>query len=104
MFTNSQIERELGKAMKWIGALLIASGLLAAAVVVPSLFKPEIVYLEATDVPFRVKPANIWTQDVPNSEHKDTCIFTNYECDEQFYLIIKNLKDNCCLEELVEQS
>ena len=90
--------------MKWVGALLIASGLLAAAVITPSLFKPEIVYLEAEKVPFRVKPMNVWTRDIPNSEHEDKCIFTNYECDEQFYLIIKNLKDNCCLEELVEKS
>ena len=90
--------------MKWIAALLIASGLLAAAVITPSLFKPEIVYLEAIKVPFRVKPINVWTQDVPNSEHEDKCIFTNYECDEQFFLIIENLEDNCCVEELVEQS
>ena len=90
--------------MKWIGALLIASGLLAAAVITPSLFKPKIVYLEATKVPFRVKPANVWTQQVPNSDHKDKCIFTNYECDEQFYLIIEDLGDNCCVEELIAES
>lgn len=82
----------------------MASGLLAAAVITPSLFKFEIVYLEATKVPFRVTPMNVWTRDVSNSEHEDKCIYTNYECDEQFYLIIENLKDNCCLEELVEQS
>ena len=104
MFANSQIKRELEKAMKWIGALLIASGLLAVAVFAPSLFKPEIVYLEATKVPFRVKPMNVWTRDVPNSEHEDKCIFTDYECDEQFYLIIENLKDNCCVEELTTES
>ena len=90
--------------MKWIAALLIASGLLAAAVFVPSLFKPKIVYLEATDVPFRLKPANIWTQDVPNSDHRDKCIFTNYECDEQFYLILEDLEDTCCVEELITES
>ena len=90
--------------MKWIGALLIASGLLAAAVVAPPLFKSEIVYLEATDVPFRVKPANIWTQDVPNSDHGDKCIFTNFECDEQFYQIIENLEDTCCVKELITRS
>ena len=90
--------------MKWIWALLIASGLLAAAVTTLFLFKSEIVYLEATKVPFRVKPMNVWTRDVPNSEHEDKCIFTNYECDEQFYLIIENIEDTCCVEELVEQS
>ena len=51
-----------------------------------------------------VKPANIWTKQVPNSEHKDKCIFTNYECDEQFYLIIENIEDNCCVEELITES
>ena len=90
--------------MKWIGALLIASGLLAAAVITLSLFKSKIVYLEATKVPFRVKPMNVWTRDVPNSEHEDKCIFTNYECDEQFYLIIENLEDTCCVEELITES
>ncbi len=67
-------------------------------------YTPSIKYLEASKSPFRVKPANVWTKQVPNSEHKDKCIFTDYECDEQFYLIIENLKDNCCLEELVTES
>ena len=69
-----------------------------------SHFTPEIIYLEASKDPIRVKPLNAWTRDIPNSEHEDKYIFTNYECDEQFYLIIENLEDNCCVEELVEQS
>ena len=47
---------------------------------------------------------NVWTRDIPNSEHEDKCIFTNYECDEQFYPIIENLEDTCCLEELITES
>ena len=79
-------------------------GLLAISLMSSSTFTPEIVYLEASKDPIRVKPMNVWTQDVPNSEHEDKCIFTNYECDEQFYLIIRNLEDTCCLEELITES
>ena len=90
--------------MKLIAALLIASGLLAAAVFAPSLFKPKIVYLEATDVPFRVKPMNVWTRDIPNSEHEDKCIFTNYECAEQYKSVIENLENDCCELKLYAES
>ena len=79
-------------------------GLLAISLMSSSTFTPEIVYLEASKDPIRVKPMNVWTQDVPNSEHEDKCIFTNYECDEQFYLIIRNSEDTCCLEELITES
>ena len=69
-----------------------------------SHFTPEVIYLDASKDPIRVKPMNVWTRDVPNSEHEDKCIFTNYECEEQFYLIIENLSDNCCVEELIVES
>ena len=69
-----------------------------------SHFTPEIIYLEASKDPIRVKPMNVWTQDVPNSDHKDKCIFTNYQCNEQFYLILEDLEDNCCVEELITES
>lgn len=65
---------------------------------------PHLIYLEASKVPFRVKPAKVWAQDGPNLDHKDKCIFTNYECDEQFYLIIEDLGDRCYLEELITES
>ena len=48
-----------------------------------STFTPEIVYLEASKDPIRIKPAHSWTQDAPNSEHEDKCIFNNYDCPEQ---------------------
>ena len=84
--------------------IVIVIGLLAISLMSSSTFTPEIVYLEASKDPIRVKPMNVWTQDVPNSEHEDKCILTNYECDEQFYLIIRNLEDTCCLEELITES
>ena len=86
--------------------LLLLLFLLTTALLVmrSSHFTPEVIYLEASKDPIRVKPMNVWTQDVPNSEHEDKCIFTNYECDEQFYLIIRNLEDTCCLEELITES
>ena len=84
--------------------IVMVIGLLAISLMSSSTFTPEIVYLEASKDPIRVKPMNVWTQDVPNSEHEDKCIFTNYECDEQFYMIIENLKDNCCVEELIAES
>ena len=69
-----------------------------------SHFTPEIIFLEASKDPIRVKPMNVWTQDVLNSEHENKFIFTNYQCDEQFYLILKDSEDNCCLEELITES
>ena len=84
--------------------IVMVIGLLAISLMSSSTFTPEIVYLEASKDPIRVKPMNAWTQDVPNSEHEDKCIFTNYECDEQFYLIIENLEDTCCVEELITES
>ena len=84
--------------------IVMVIGLLAISLMSSSTFTPEIVYLEASKDPIRVKPMNVWTQDVPNSDHKDKCIFTNYECDEQFYLIIENIEDTCCVEELITES
>ena len=86
--------------------LLLLLFLLTTALLVmrSSHFTPEIIYLEASKDPIRVKPMNVWTRDVPNSEHEDKCIFTNYECEEQFYFIIENTRDNCCVEKLIEES
>ena len=86
--------------------LLLFLLLLTTALLVmrSSDFTPEVIYLEASKDPIRVKPMNVWTQDVPNSEHEDKCIFTNYQCDEQFYLILEDLEDNCCLKELITES
>ena len=81
--------------------LLLTTALLAMR---SSHFTPEVIYLEASKDPIRVKPMNVWTRDVPNSDHKDKCIFTNYECDEQFYLILEDLEDNCCVEGLITES
>ena len=69
-----------------------------------SHFTPEVIYLEASKDPIRVKPMDAWTRDLPNSEHEDKCIFTDFECDEKFYLIIEDLEDNCCVEELSIES
>ena len=84
--------------------IVMVIGLLAISLMSSSTFTPEIVYLEASKDPIRVKPMNVWTRDVPNSEHEDKCIFTNYECEEQFYFIIENTRDNCCVEKLIEES
>ena len=65
-------------------------GLIAVLLVTSSTFTPEIVYLEASKDPIRIKPANSWTQDVPNSEHGEKCIYNNYDCPEQFFLILTN--------------
>ena len=86
--------------------LLLLLFLLTTALLVmrSSHFTPEVIYLEASKDPIRVKPMNVWTRDVSNSEHEDKCIFTNYECDEQFYLILEDLEDNCCVEESIAES
>ena len=89
--------------MKWIGALLIASGLLAVAVLL-HLYSNRDCLLGSNKVPFGLNYERLDAR-CANSEHEDKCIFTDYECDdEQFYLIIENLKDNCCVEELITES
>ena len=69
-----------------------------------SHFTPEIVYLKASKDPIRVKPMNVWTRDIPNSEHEDKCIFTNYECAEQYKSVIENLENDCCELKLYAES
>ena len=78
--------------------LLLFLLLLTTALLVmrSSHFTPEIIYLEASKAPIRVKPANVWTKNVPNSEHQDKCIFTNYECAEQYKSVIEDLGNDCC--------
>ena len=68
-------------------------GLTAVLLVASSTYTPEIIYLDASKDPIRVKPAHIWTQDVPNSEHEEKCIYTNYDCPEQFFFILTNSED-----------
>jgi hypothetical protein len=67
-------------------------------------YSPSITYLEESKTPFRVKPANVWTQDIPNSEHEDKCIFNNYVCAEQYKSAFEDLGSDCCLEELIAES
>ena len=86
--------------------LLLLLCLLTTALLVmrSSHFTPEVIYLEASKDPIRVKPMNVWTRDIPNSEHEDKCVLTDYDCDERYYSIIEDLGDNCCLEELITES
>ncbi|EHI49357.1 hypothetical protein HIMB100_00006140 [SAR116 cluster alpha proteobacterium HIMB100] len=69
-------------------------GLMAVLLLTSSTFTPEIVYLKASKAPIRIKPAHNWTQDVPNSEHEDKCIFNEYRCPERFYFQISQLFDD----------
>ncbi len=71
-------------------------GFLVLVGLATSTYSPSVKYLEASNVPFRVKPANVWTKNVPNSEHQDKCIFTNYECAEQYKSVIEDLGNDCC--------
>ena len=86
--------------------LLLLLFLLTTALLVmrSSHFTPEIIYLEASKDPIRVKPMNVWTRDIPNSEHEDKCIFTNYECAEQYKSVIENLENDCCELKLYAES
>ncbi|EHI48350.1 hypothetical protein HIMB100_00019320 [SAR116 cluster alpha proteobacterium HIMB100] len=77
--------------MRAIQLLTMVIGLMAVLLVTSSTFKPEIVYLEASKDPIRIKSSHSWTQDVPNSEHEDKCIFNNYDCPEQFFLLMNRV-------------
>lgn len=77
--------------MRAFQLLTMVIGLMAVLLVTSSTFTPEIVYLEASKEPIRIKPLQSWTQDVPNSEHEDKCIYNDYDCPEQFFLILTHV-------------
>ena len=68
--------------------IVMLIGLMVVLLVASSTFTPEIVYLEASKDPIRIKPAHSWSQDVPNSEHEDRCIYNDYDCPERFFLLL----------------
>lgn len=65
--------------------LLIIMALTALTVLHSSHFEREVVYLEASNKPFKVAPEERWTTKVPNAEHSDKCALNNYRCPEQYY-------------------
>ena len=65
--------------------LLIIMALTALTVLHSSHFEREVVYLEASNEPFKVAPAGKQTNEIPNSEYGDCCVLNNYKCPEEYY-------------------
>ena len=61
-----------------------------------SHFQREVVYLEASNKPFKVAPVERWTTKVPNAEHSDKCVLVDYKCPEAFYSNFLNLSELGC--------
>ena len=54
-----------------------------------SHFQREVIYLEASNEPFKVVPEEQPTNEIPNSEYGDYCVLNNYKCPEQFFFVIE---------------
>jgi hypothetical protein len=68
--------------------LLFIFALAALAVLHSSHFQRQVIYLEASNKPFKVAPVERWTTEIPNARHRDKCVFNDYKCPEQFFLML----------------
>jgi hypothetical protein len=76
--------------------LIIIMALTALTVLHSSHFKRPVVYLEASNEPFKVAPVERWTTKVPNAEHSDYCVLLDYKCPEAFHSYLLNLSEFRC--------
>ena len=66
---------------------IVIVSLVALTVLHSSHFERPVVYLEASNEPFKVAPAEQQKNKIPNSEYGDYCVLNNYKCKEQFYFL-----------------
>ena len=76
--------------------LILITALAVLTVLHSSHFQREIVYLQASNKPFKVAPVERWTTKVPNAEHSDKCVLVDYKCPEAFYSSLLNLSEFGC--------
>ena len=73
--------------------LLFVFALIALAVLHSSQFQRKVIYLEASNKPFKVAPVERWTTKVPSAEHSDKCVLVDYKCPEAFYSSLLKLSE-----------
>ena len=76
--------------------LIIIMALTALTVLHSSHFERPVVYLEASNEPYKVAPAEQQTNEIPNSEYGDYCVLLDYKCPEAFYSSLLNLSEFGC--------
>ena len=76
--------------------LILITALAVLTVLHSSHFERPVVYLEASNKPFKVAPIGRWTTEIPNTEHSDKCVFNDYKCPEAFYSSLLNLSEFGC--------
>ena len=64
---------------------ILITALTSLIVLHSSHFERPVVYLEASNEPYKIAPAEKQTNKIPNSEYGDYCVLNNYKCPEQFY-------------------
>ena len=68
--------------------LILITALAVLTVLHSSHFQRDVVYLEASNKPFKVAPVERWTTEIPNARHGDKCVFNDYKCPEQFFFML----------------
>jgi len=68
--------------------LIIIMALTLLTVLHSSHFQRDVVYLEASNKPFKVAPVERWTTEIPNAKYSDKCVFNDYKCPEQFFYML----------------
>ena len=76
--------------------LFLITALAVLTVLHSSQFQRKVIYLEASNKPFKVAPVERWTTKVPNAEHSDKCVLVDYKCPEAFYSNLLNLSEFGC--------
>jgi hypothetical protein len=76
--------------------LILITALAVLTVLHSSHFERPVVYLEASNEPFKVAPVERWTTKVPNAEHSDYCVLVDYKCPEAFHSNLLNLSRYDC--------
>lgn len=76
--------------------LIIIMALTALTVLHSSHFERPVVYLEASNEPFKVATEEQPTNEIPNSEYGDYCVLVDYKCPEAFHSNLLNLSELRC--------
>ena len=76
--------------------LILTTALAVLTVLHSSHFERPVVYLEASNEPYKVAPAEQQTNKIPNSEYGDYCVLVDYKCPEAFYSNLLNLSKLRC--------
>jgi len=76
--------------------LILITALAFLTVLHSSHFERPVVYLKASNEPYKIAPVERWTTKVPNAEHSDKCVLVDYKCPEAFHSNLLKLSRYDC--------